>query len=504
MHKKFNQKGFSLAEALIMLLIVGVISAATVPMMTKMSENISNSDEKTLDCISANSSTGWYNETTGATSDPEAGSTCGITINNIIYKKENTLYSTIRTADNGTSAEKLIAKKLLRAACDNGSAKACDYFINTCWKSGSANIPFCDDTATFLDLTYYLHQTTSSTNKGVAYIKTKMQTQLTKNVTNLFNQISYACSYNQSPNNGQNLNSNIACDLTNAQFLITACNNGYTGACYAAYSRGYNTSCTAAKTNWATAPTGTYKLTTDDSETTRDVTCNMTNAATAAISGCNANPYVSDDCTAGYNGSYNRTCSNVFANYGLASATYNLTSSGPPPTAPVSTACSPVSACIASNTPGTVCDDGTVYVGRSGSYYFFTTPADIGQYSWNNGTTNYYTTGLTTDVYGMTNTNTLVQDKTTTFDYPYQAAKACYDLSYGYRTDWYLPVLSEFTTYYVPNKVAIGNFQTNYYWTSVEGATYNGAKYYNFASSSSSNALKDRSYYVRCMRRQTL
>jgi hypothetical protein len=105
------------------------------------------------------------------------------------------------------------------------------------------------------------------------------------------------------------------------------------------------------------------------------------------------------------------------------------------------------------------CDLGTTY--SSGSCSGTSTT-----YTWNNGSTNYQTTGVTSATTGKTNTATLIT-LTSDTDYPYKAAAACVASTYGGYSDWYLPSQGELDGI-EQNYTAIGGFSTNYYWTSTE------------------------------------
>jgi hypothetical protein len=138
--------------------------------------------------------------------------------------------------------------------------------------------------------------------------------------------------------------------------------------------------------------------------------------------------------------------------------------------------------CPGVNTPGTTCPDGTVYAGVSndGNVKMFVTPCDLGQslvsgsctgtrstYSWNNGASTYYTTGVTNTNTGKTNTSTL--NGITSSDSPYKAAQACAGLSFGGYSDWYLPASSEATVMSTTYYSVISGFTTsNNYWSSTE------------------------------------
>ena len=62
------------------------------------------------------------------------------------------------------------------------------------------------------------------------------------------------------------------------------------------------------------------------------------------------------------------------------------------------------------------------------------------------------------------------------------AARLCSDLIEGGYSDWYLPSQGELNTLYT-NRVAIGGFTTNFYWSSSEFNLYNGwVKYFDNGS----------------------
>lgn len=506
---KCRKKGFSMAEALMSLLIMGIIAVAVAPMITQVTQSKIGIDSNTIKCIADNSvvnpdTSVWYTDETGVSSVPASGTVCYSAVQDNIYNKGKAAKTAIWYADHGTSAQKIMAKRILRSSCDAGGEKACDYFINTCWKSGSNVAPYCDDTNNFLDLTYYLHHVyATTTNSGAIYIQGKIESQMSKMMVNIVNEVSYACANNQTPNENPNLNTNIACDLLSAEFLITACNSNSTAACEMAYDNDYNTSCTAVRTNWADAPSGTYKLAPDGNSTTRNVSCSMTSAGTAAISGCDASPYVSDDCTAGYDNNYNRSCSQLFTYWSETDGNYNLTSGGAPPTDPVNTYCDTSIICIAGGI-GTRCSNDTVYAGQIAAYYYFTTPDNqSGTYPWNNGALADSTATGASDDDGAANTTILTTlPASGYFVAPFTAAKSCADLVYGGRSDWFLPAISELGLLYT-NHVAIGNFTAGWYWTSAENTLDRKNAWVRdlvtggFAAQDKGTSLK-----IRCVRKQ--
>lgn len=118
--------GFTLGEMTAVLVIMSILVITTAPYVTQSSETKTGNDKNVLQCITENSSAGWYIDGTGATSLPSADP-CLAAVTGAQYNRGNTLSTVMRYADIGTSAEQNMAKKILRAACDQGGRKACDY-----------------------------------------------------------------------------------------------------------------------------------------------------------------------------------------------------------------------------------------------------------------------------------------------------------------------------------------------------------------------------------------
>ncbi len=161
--------------------------------------------------------------------------------------------------------------------------------------------------------------------------------------------------------------------------------------------------------------------------------------------------------------------------------------------------------------PGQVCDDGAVYAGLSsdGNIEMYTTPADAGQYPWNNGNSSgYTTTSQTSATTGETNTNNLItidSDSGVVGTQPHQAAQYCADLSAHGQTDWYLPAKDELNVLYT-NRAAIGGFNTSgsppagNYWSSSEDSN-DRAWGQRFSDGNQSNYGKATLPSVRCVRK---
>jgi hypothetical protein len=115
----------------------------------------------------------------------------------------------------------------------------------------------------------------------------------------------------------------------------------------------------------------------------------------------------------------------------------------------------------------------------------------------------YTTTGATGTAIGtgLSNTNAIIasQGETAT---SYAAGLARAHNGGGY-TDWYLPSRVELNALYT-NKVAIGGFASNRYWSSTEGGNLDGggtAYYQDFSSGNQNIKYKSSAYYyVRAIR----
>ncbi len=171
-------------------------------------------------------------------------------------------------------------------------------------------------------------------------------------------------------------------------------------------------------------------------------------------------------------------------------------------------------ACAGSPAVGAVCIDGTVYAGLSpdGNVKMYTTRCDVGQTwsgsactgtrltkTWNNGTTNWTTTGYTSATTGRANTTGIAA--LSDAGSPHYAAQYCDALSANGRSDWYLPAKDELNVMYT-NKTAIGSFLVDgtYYWSSSE-YNNNDAWIQRFSDGYQGYYYKSNNYLVRCARR---
>jgi len=501
------KKGFTLMEMLISMVVISILMAASVPLITQFSSSKTGVDKNTVDCIKSNISTGWYDtDGAGATTTPTSNSSCYAAVVDAQFNRGRALSTDFWYTEHGTTDQKSMAKKILRAACDLGGDKACDYFVNKCMTDGSASTPYCNDTSAYTDITYYMNLDKATYhNSGANYLLRMLEETLPKMNPNLLNEVFADCAADSS---------SIACDLAKNSIYIQGCNRGNAQACQYAYDNNLNKSCYQIKQAWEDASTGTYKLTYNGVENPVSVACNMYSVASAAITGCNASPYVSLDCTYGWNNSYNRTCDQISAIWQYApSGTYNLTSNGAPPTAPVSATCIGLNP-DCTNQVGSVCLDGTRYAGTYGGKYYFTPLTDANNsniIAWNNGNLGVLNGTTTTD--GQGNTTLLVN--ATDEGAPYPAANFCNNFSYGGHDDWYLPAVSDMTTWqlnYVSGFTDLYPTTTSYYeiMTSSEsspiwiyiyrlGVNYPGA----YTGPDQSNYHKLSTFRTKCFRADT-
>ena len=113
---------------------------------------------------------------------------------------------------------------------------------------------------------------------------------------------------------------------------------------------------------------------------------------------------------------------------------------------------------------------------------------------WYNGS--YVETGATGTAIGTGQANTTaIVEKQGAGSY---AAQSCNDLTVGSYSDWYLPSKGELDKLYI-NKVAIGGFAGDYYWSSSEGYIY-GAWDQNFLDGYQGYNLKYYTFRVRAVR----
>lgn len=498
-------------EMMISMVVIAILMAASMPMLTQFSTAKTGIDKNVMKCIANNTvsngdGTNWYTDATGNTTIPTT-EPCRAAVSDIQYNRGRAFNTSDWYAKNGTATQQTMAKKILRVACDQGGEKACDYFINYCWANASGSVPYCDDTSSFTDLTYYLHlNRTTYVNKGATYIIGQLTSLLPKMITNLLNETVYDATTDPNSSN------NLAFELAKPWVYILACNAGISTGCTYAYNHNYNKSCYQIRSVWATAPTQNYNLAYNSSGNTDSIYCDMSSFPSAAITGCNSitsnllGNAPNDDCSRGWANSYNRTCNLValFWSQGPA-GTYNLTWDGAPPAALVPTSCPIATPACVTQGQGSVCADGTVYAGDYSGHHYYTTPLDQGMYNWSSGPSDAFT-NVNNNSDGLNNTSLLNALTNPPDSYaPYKAAQACKALNdgntYGY-TDWYLPARNELGVLYA-NREVIGNFGLGNYWSSTENDG-NTAIAWSFSYVNATTDYKWNSLKLRCVRKNSI
>jgi hypothetical protein len=160
---------------------------------------------------------------------------------------------------------------------------------------------------------------------------------------------------------------------------------------------------------------------------------------------------------------------------------------------------------------GTICNDGSLYVGKSpdGNVKMYATRCDAGM-SWNGSEcvgmrmfwpwgTYGLTTNQTSTVTGKTNSAWLAAN-----DIEAWAARYCENLAAYGKSDWFLPAKDEL------NKIGVSRAVANisstldrtgrWYWSSSE-LNGNNASGGRFSDGSGTSGGKNGAYYVRCVRR---
>ena len=134
-----TKKGFTLSEMLVVLAIIGILTAATAPMFTTK-KKIKDYEISSATCVRKEQAAD-LNSTA-----------CTAAVNKAQFGQDSAISTLSFLANNGKDTdEKTAASKVLRQACDNGGDQACSYFVTACQRDST----LCDMTGTF-DLRYYL------------------------------------------------------------------------------------------------------------------------------------------------------------------------------------------------------------------------------------------------------------------------------------------------------------------------------------------------------------
>lgn len=152
---------------------------------------------------------------------------------------------------------------------------------------------------------------------------------------------------------------------------------------------------------------------------------------------------------------------------------------------------------------GDQCSDGSFYIGQLGGNDIYATSATHEtSTTWNNGTSNWTTTGFTSMTDGPGNTAGLVA--LADAGAPYEAAEYCDGLSaHGYDDGWYLPARDELNLLWNGGDPIAGVTESgsDWYWSSSEYVLNYGAWFQRFSDGSQSFSTKNYAFLVRCVRR---
>jgi len=261
-NKKINAvhpKGFSFVEMIMVLLIGAVLISAMVPVFTSR-KLMKDYEFNAVKCIKT--------ELAANT----ASAACAMAINRCLNSQQNACKTIENYADNGINAQKNAARKVFRNLCDQGSAEACKYFVNSCKKDSAV----CDiingelgcNTGTDAncinyDLKYYLDLDFNDTNPGrfrildlaSTYYKHAVDKSIT---TSVLTTVNASCA-DPCTSNANACYARGGC--TNPSTAITSCNGGNAGACSVAYINSWNRTCRHIISANDNAADGTYTIT---------------------------------------------------------------------------------------------------------------------------------------------------------------------------------------------------------------------------------------------------
>ena len=139
--------------------------------------------------------------------------------------------------------------------------------------------------------------------------------------------------------------------------------------------------------------------------------------------------------------------------------------------------------------------NGIVYVGMVGSNRVYTPTSDQGVSTWNNGSSSFTTTNVSSATDGLANTNALIALNDS--GAPYAAAQTCRTLG----SAWYLPSMDEVNLLYANRSTGAlnGTLTTSSYWSSTE-RDLQYARNLRFSDGQQFYNSKSLSMSVRCTR----
>ena len=184
---KAKPNGFSMAEALVILLLISIALAVTVPVIT--SRTPPGVEKNAIDCVLSNATDIVFDANGNITSYPTTGN-CYAAYFGCQVDKDNYCNTLKFYADGkGTANQQLTALKILRASCDKGGKTACDYFLSRC----IGNETNCSSPDVKYTLRYYLNLLANVANAGRTYIQTKGTDYYSYNMTTFVNAVNTVC-----------------------------------------------------------------------------------------------------------------------------------------------------------------------------------------------------------------------------------------------------------------------------------------------------------------------
>ncbi len=224
--KHYNNKGFTLAEFLVVLAVISILLIASKPIMT-VRKNMQNFDIDTVSCLKVDSF-------------DKSAESCKQSIDKCRFNSGKACDTLKYIADHGKTAEQNSAKQILKELCDNGGEEACKYFVDSCIKDSGK----CDISGSDYDVNYYLTLSAGSDNLGRIEVKKYAGPYLLQGIATLTKQVKASC----------DAGGDSACILlaeqckTNSHWdsckiLINNCTNSSKIACKQGYMYNINKSC---------------------------------------------------------------------------------------------------------------------------------------------------------------------------------------------------------------------------------------------------------------------
>ncbi|OGI01265.1 MAG: hypothetical protein A2Y25_01905 [Candidatus Melainabacteria bacterium GWF2_37_15] len=189
-----QKKGFSLGEMLSVILIIGVIAAATVPMISSQQQG-KNFENNAVKCIKSELAAD-LNSTA-----------CQTALKFAKYQKLNAHKTMFYFAEHGNTAEQEAARKAIRQACDEGGLDTCSYLVESCRK----DLEKCDIADSEYDLHHYLMMAKNVGDIGRMKIRDITKPWYGLHNTNIVTAVDNACCIDGEVNTACDINDSTTC-----------------------------------------------------------------------------------------------------------------------------------------------------------------------------------------------------------------------------------------------------------------------------------------------------